>query len=460
MNDMKLARQNFTTCLGYRRDLWYPYMHRGFANGQLNDFDAADQDYRHALALLALKPDRQAEYGILVNQAELRLKQARRAETLVPIPWPAPFTPNLEFVCRGAADIAREKSLDAAVDLLEDARKLHKDGYHAYLYLALVRQQQHRLGEAAELFGAAIAKAKKQKDFVQAHLYGQRARLHRQQPDLKAALDDLNQALKLEPSAEDHAERGRVLFALNRLEEAVRAFDEALKLRPEEAEVYRFKAETLRALKKDKDAAEALEMYLAYRGRPTAEVYRMLGALQARLGDSPKALVAYSNALQMQPDAATYTARAWVFLANEGTPLALKDFDKAIERDPLNAEAYAGRGLIHARRGKLDDAHADAELALQHGGVNPPARLLWNIAHVYAQIAPRMKGKQRDDYENRAVAMLDQALKQVPSAERSAFWTEFVARDDLLLVPLRGNFNFDSLERAYRRGAEIPLKKR
>jgi tetratricopeptide (TPR) repeat protein len=144
MNDMKLARQNFTTCLGYRKDLWYPYMSRGFVNGQLNDFAAADKDLRQALAL---KPDRQAEYGILVNQGELRLKQARLVEALVPIPWPTAFTPNLEFACRGAADIARGHSLAAAADVLEAARNLHKDGYQAYLYLALVRQQQNQLEE-------------------------------------------------------------------------------------------------------------------------------------------------------------------------------------------------------------------------------------------------------------------------------------------------------------------------
>jgi tetratricopeptide (TPR) repeat protein len=286
--------------------------------------------------------------------------------------------------------------------------------------------------------------------------------LHRQQQNLDAALADLNQAVKLAASAEDHAERGRILFALKDREEAVRAFDKALELGPEEAEVYRAKAETLRALKKDKEAAEAVEQYLAHRGRPSAEIYRMLGALRAKLGDSPAALVAYSNALKMQPDSATFTARGWVFLANESTPLALADFDQAIQRDPHNAEAYTGRGLIHARQGKQDDALADVELALKQGDARPSARLLWNAAHVYAQIAvnPRLKGARREFYENRAIAMLDRALKQVPENERADFWAEFVARDALLLGPLRGNFAFDSLEIAYGQGTEKPMKKR
>ncbi len=461
MNDMKLARQDFTTCLGQCKDLWYPYMSRGFANGQLGDFDAAEKDYRHALALLAAKPDRHADYGILVNLGELRLKQARLAQTLVPIPWPAAFLPNLEFACRGAAHVVGEKGLDAAADLLEDARKLQPDGYHAYLYLALVRQAQHRLDEASELFDEAIAKANKQRPFVQAHLYGQRARLQRQRQKLDLALRDLNQAVKLAASAEDHAERGRILFALKEREQAVRAFNKAIDLRPDEPEVYRLKAEALRALKKDKEAAQALELYFASRGRPSAELYRMLGALQAKAGDSPKALKAYTNALEQQPDAATYTARAWVFLANESAPLALADFNEAIQRDSHSAEAYAGRGLIHARQGKLDDARADAERALKRGSPTPSARLLWNIAHVYAQIALRTRGRQRDENENHAVAMLDRALKQVPTAEeKKAFWAEYIAQDALLLVPLRGNVGFDNLESAYGPGAQKPMKQR
>jgi tetratricopeptide (TPR) repeat protein len=176
----------------------------------------------------------------------------------------------------------------------------------------------------------------------------------------------------------------------------------------------------------------------------------MLGALRAKVGDSPKALQAYSNALQMQSDAATFTARGWVFLANESAALALDDFEKAIQRDRHNAEAYAGRGLIRARQGKAMEAVADAKLAREHGGPTPPARLLWNIAHVYAQIAAdtRTKAKQAI-YQRRAVDMLAEAIELVPEDERHGFWREFVAPDDLLLVPLRGNVLFDNLEKTY-----------
>lgn len=450
-NKMDLARQNFTTCLGYRKDLWWPYMSRGLVNSQIGDFDAAHADYRQALAL---NPDRQGAYGIIYNQGDLCVKQSRLADGLMPMPWPAPFAPNLEFARRGAADMYRKERLAAAERFLDDARAIHKDGYHPYLYLAQVRQQQNRLAEAEELLGEAIAKAEKReglKPLVKAYLYGQRARLLRQREKLDAALADLDVAVKLEPSAEDHAERGRILVAQKEPELALKAFDAALKLRPGEAEIYRYKADTLRLLKKHDEAAQALEQYLARTARPAPESYRLLGALRAKQGDSPAALKAYSQAIDLQPDAASFTARAWVFLANESVPLALDDFEMALARDSKNAEAYAGRGLIRARQGKHNDALADAELALTYGGANPPARLLWNVAHVYAKIAvdPRIKGANRDLYENRAVSMLDRALKQMPREERVDFWKEYVDRDPLLIVPLRGNVAFESMENLY-----------
>src|SRR5262249_21248935 len=106
------ARENFTACLGSRKDDYRLYLLRGFANGQLDEFRAAEEDYRQALAL---QPDRQARYGILVNQGDLCLRQARLVDRANLVPWPLPFTPNLAFAYQGAAaEVYRTERLDAA----------------------------------------------------------------------------------------------------------------------------------------------------------------------------------------------------------------------------------------------------------------------------------------------------------------------------------------------------------
>jgi tetratricopeptide (TPR) repeat protein len=72
---------------------------------------------------------------------------------------------------------------------------------------------------------------------------------------------------------------------------------------------------------------------------------------------------------------------------SEARPVrALKDFEEAIRLDPTNAEAYTGRGLIRVHQGEPGKALDDVRAALHHGGDEPAARLLWNVAHVYAQL--------------------------------------------------------------------------
>src|SRR5207248_4479328 len=81
------ARDSFTTCLGTKGDYPWLYLLRGLAHGQLNDFAAAEQDYDRAQALLAKQPNPQARYGILVNRAALRVRQAQPVAGVFSLAW-------------------------------------------------------------------------------------------------------------------------------------------------------------------------------------------------------------------------------------------------------------------------------------------------------------------------------------------------------------------------------------
>lgn len=448
------ARDHLTACLTARGDFLWLYLLRGFANGQLNEFRDAKEDYRRALAL---QPDPQALYGIRVNQGVLCTRQAQRIEGLVPLPWPLPRTPDLASVARGVAIAYRQERLTAAAGYLTQAIRLQPDQYPAYRYLALVLQRQQRLDEAVALLDEALRATRDREPSVQAQLYGQRARLHRERHDWDAALDDLDRSLRAFPSAADHAERGRVLYARRQYQEAVAAYDAALRLPSAEAEICRLKAEALLVLQRDREAVAALDQYLAKGGLATAEVYRSRGLAHARLRQFQAALADYTQVLARQPDSATHASRGWILLANEVLPLALQDFEAAIRLDAENAEAYAGRGLIRVRLGQPAQARADAEAALRHGRPETP-RLLWNTAHVYAQlvshpgIEPRASSAwaaaTRERYQDQALEVLRRALERVPAGKRAAFWRRYVA-SDALLNPLRGHAGFDRLEREY-----------
>jgi hypothetical protein len=105
---------------------------------------------------------------------------------------------------------------------------------------------------------------------------------------------------------------------------------------------------------------------------------------------------------------------------------------------------------------------ADVEAALLHGRPETP-RLLWNVAHVYSQLAgqwnfgrraknPPSAAAIQADYQNKAVGVLFRALELQPTPERAtAFWNNYIAPDPLL-DPLRGSSDFQRLERAYGKG--------
>ena len=453
------ARDHLTACMMSRPGFSWLYLLRGFAHGQLNEFQAANADYQRALAR---KHDAQAYYGILVNQGELCVRQARLADGLPPVPWLLPLTPNLDVAFRGVAEVYRAERLDAAAGYLRKAIGLEPEQYPAYRYLAasptssrsgwtMQPSRSGRLSTRPEAGNPSCCPC-----FTASARGANRQSGH----DLDAALQDLNEALRLAPRAEDHAERGRLLHARHKHVEAVASFDAALRLRPGEAEIALLKAEALLALHRatkaatapeikeakqlEIDAAAALDQYLANGGKPTAEIYRTRGQIRARLREFPAALADYTQALARQPDAPTYVARGWILLANEVAPLALQDFETALRLDAKNAEAYAGRGLILVRRGKADQAIADVEAALRHGPATP--RLLWNTAHVYAQLVSQVdtdSGVKNDRvrslrarYLFRALEMLGSALEMVPRAEQAAFWRQYVAPDSLL-DPLR-----------------------
>jgi len=451
------ARDNLTSCMMSRPDFLWLYLFRGFANGQLNDFRAAADDYRRALELEP-DPQSQAHYGILVHQGVLCMRQAQLGEGLVPLPWLLPLTPNLDFVCQGVAEVYRKERLEAAAGYLNQAARLQKDQYPAYRHLALIAQQQKRFDEAAELLGKATAATRSPEPMVRAQFYGQRARLHRDRRQLDAALADLDRALRAFPSAEDHMERGRILYAQNRHADALAAYQAALRLRPDEADVFRWKAEALLAMPhREKEAAAALEQFLLKGGRPTAEVWCLRGLIRGRLRQFPEALGDYTQALALKDSSGTHAARGWLFLVAEVLPLALQDFEEAIRLDPHNAEAYTGRGLVQVRLGKDTQAIADAEAALLHGRPETP-RLLWNIAHIYSQLAGHVAagpGAQTARsrtrlarYKEQGLEMLRRALDRVPAPEQRDFWRQFVA-PDALLNPLRDTPGFERLEREY-----------
>jgi tetratricopeptide (TPR) repeat protein len=421
------ARVGLTACLSQRRDFVWIYLLRGFADAQLKEFKAAEEDFQKALQL---NPTPDAAHVLYANRAVLWFQQGQ---------------------------------LEKAVDDLHQAIELKPKEYQAYVTLAQVFQKQKKWAAAAGQLDHAIAL---EPDLAVLYRLRARVEVESPEPDLEAALHLYEKAVAIEtqagPSltlAKDHAERGRIFQRRQQYAEAVSAYDAALKIEPGYTRAYLGRADAELELGQYREVLASLDDYLKKGGRPRAEVYRARGLARARLGDYAGAITDYSSALESKPDdAGIHGARGWAYLACRAYDLAADDFDRAIRLEPDSGPAYNGRAYARVQLGQDQPALEDAEAALRRGP--PSARLFHDAARVFGQVIGRMDTaagprsplglERRSLCQDRALGLLRKALEATPVAERTLFWREHV-RPDPALAPLRGSSMFAQMDREYSR---------
>jgi tetratricopeptide (TPR) repeat protein len=412
-----LAIDALTACLGQGRNVAWVYLFRGLAHTQLNLVGPAEEDLQIAMNQ---KPNADARYAVLVNRGVL---------------------------------LGRQKKLSGAVRDLNEAIAIKPKSYQAFVNLASVYQQQQDLAAAIEQMDQALANG----DMlfrtgelgrpVLASLYRTRAVIRMERKECRAALEDYRQAIQLNPRAEDHVACGRILHGLRSFQEALCAYDKALAENPDHREALLCRAETLCKLANWREVVLTLDRYLtgnaAAAGAQTlAEVYRARGLAQVKLGNWADAISDFTMALSHRDDSLTHVQRGWSYLASRAPHLALPDFEKALQLDRNNGDAYNGRGAVRValavKRSQLREGIADVELALSHGPRND-ARLLCNVARTYAQAAIKMEGERGSlgsrmsgKYREQVIQLLREALELTPPAERASFSRNTIQADGVL----------------------------
>jgi tetratricopeptide (TPR) repeat protein len=159
--------------------------------------------------------------------------------------------------------------------------------------------------------------------------------------------------------------KGYALANLGKYKEAIKCYDRAIKVDPNNAEAWCSKGSTLHKLNKDSTLHKlnkykkaivcydkALEIDPNY-----AEAWYSKGDTLDSLGKHEEAIKHFDNALKIDPD----HARAW---KRKGDALykldkydeAIKCYDKALEIDPNYAEAWYNKGYTLGSLGKNKDA--------------------------------------------------------------------------------------------------------
>jgi serine/threonine protein kinase/predicted Zn-dependent protease len=383
------ARALLSACLAERSDFVWLYLLRGFAQQELQAYGAADSDFQKASELPL---DENARYVLLVNRGVLRLRTDRITEAISDIK---------------AAINLKPKAYQAFVNLAQAYRRQNKPD------LALAE-----LNRAVELEPGL------------AHIYRLRARLYIDGNQPEPALANLESAIAREQPAspfrvDDLVERGRLLLSAGKASEALASLDAALALKKDHPAAQRLRGEVLFRTGRFEEVVAAFDHYLES-GKPLESVYRGRGLARAELGQYPGAIDDFTKALELNPTSAVQAYRGWTHLVVDAPQLALRDFELAIKLDPQNGDAYNGRGFVRASLGDHRKAIDDAAEALRRGPQSP--RLLYNAARVYARCPGRSP--------QRALELIEQALRLLPPDERPAFWSTHV-RTDAALAALR-----------------------
>jgi protein O-GlcNAc transferase len=178
------------------------------------------------------------------------------------------------------------------------------------------------------------------------------------------ALDQIEAALAIQPNAEALATRGNILIRLQRLDDALASFDQAIAEKPDYAEALYNRGNCRQYLGRTEDAVADYSRALALNpGYEPALTNR--GNALSKLRRFSQALTDYDAALQLRPrDPLALYHKANALKDLQRFDEALGDYDRALALDPDLTAAWNNRGMVLRELGRPAEALASFDRAL------------------------------------------------------------------------------------------------
>ncbi|MCA2592823.1 MAG: tetratricopeptide repeat protein, partial [Microcystis sp. M31BS1] len=178
--------------------------------------------------------------------------------------------------------------------------------------------------------------------------------------------------------------KGLVLGNLDKYQPAIEAFQQAINTLPkredlkkfhssilqQQSVVYRFLGDFSTSAGREREARENYEQALSVINQAISLVpnnpnhYNEKWAVLSRLKRYDEGLAAITQAINLAPRAAWYGNRGVLYIDLQKYELALSDWNKAIDINPNHAVAYVNRGLLYSDLQKYDLALSDYNKAI------------------------------------------------------------------------------------------------
>ncbi len=222
----------------------------------------------------------------------------------------------------------------------------------------------------------AMAKERHQRfadvlDFVNALEidYLQKGNTHYQRHQYTEALEAYEQVLSLYSERQTaftaHTGKCIVLYRIKRHDEALKACERALQLKPNDWTAHYNKGLILDDLQRHKEALNAYTRALQLNPDAT-DAYNNQGLVLRKLGQYQEALTAFEHAIQLQPNnAVTHYHKGQVLYLLQRYEEALTAYAQAIRLNPSEETAYNHQGVILYTLKRYEDALASYKQALR-----------------------------------------------------------------------------------------------